>query len=38
VFDSAGKPTGVKGSNPGIPAWSFAAPIARPGGSFIVLY
>jgi hypothetical protein len=38
VFDSAGKPTVAKGSSPGIPVWSFAAPIARPDGSFVVLY
>jgi hypothetical protein len=37
-FDSAGKPTTAKGSSPGIPVWSFATPIARPDGSFLVLY
>jgi hypothetical protein len=38
VFDNADKPTPTKGSSPGIPVWSFAAPIARPDGSFVVLY
>lgn len=38
VFDNAGKPTATKGASPGIPVWSFAAPIARPDGSFVVLY
>lgn len=38
VFDSSGHATAVKGSNPGIPVWSFAAPVARPDGSFVVFY
>jgi hypothetical protein len=38
AFDRAGKPTAVKGASPGIPVWSFAAPIARPDGSFVILY
>ena len=38
LFDRAGRPTGGKGSSPGIPVWSVAAPIARPDGSFVVLY
>ena len=38
VFDSGGNPTAAKGSNSGIPVWSFATPIARPDGSFLVLY
>src|SRR5436190_11805286 len=38
AFDRGGKPTPVKGLSPGIPVWSFAAPIARPDGSFVVLY
>jgi hypothetical protein len=38
AFDRGGKPTAVKGLSPGIPVWSFAAPIARPDGSFVVLY
>ena len=38
VFDSTGRPTATNGSSPGIPVWSFAAPIARPDGSFVVLF
>src|SRR5262249_636853 len=38
VFDPAGRHTGANGWNPGIPVWSHAAPIARPDGSFVVLY
>jgi hypothetical protein len=37
-FDSSGRATTVKGTSPGIPVWSFAAPIARPDGRFVVLY
>jgi hypothetical protein len=38
VFDVAGRPIGAKGSSSGIPVWSFAAPIARPDGAFVILY
>jgi hypothetical protein len=38
LFDPAGRPTSVKGQVPGIPVWSFAAPIARPDGTFVILY
>jgi hypothetical protein len=38
VFDASGRPTDVKGTAPGIPVWSFAAPIVRPDGSFAILY
>ena len=38
IFDSAGRPTSVKGQVPGVPVWSFAAPIARPDGTFVILY
>jgi hypothetical protein len=38
VFDSSGRATGVKGTAPGIPVWSFAAPIARSDGRFAILY
>jgi len=38
LFDPLGKPTVIQGTNPGVPMWSFAAPIARPDGSFVVLY
>jgi hypothetical protein len=38
MFDSVGNRTDSKGARPGIPVWSFTAPIARPDGSFVVLY
>ena len=38
VFDATGRPTDVKGQALGIPVWSFAAPIARPDGGFVILY
>ena len=38
LFDPRGKPTLTQGTNPGVPMWSFVAPIARPDGSFVVLY
>jgi hypothetical protein len=38
LFDSAGNPTAAKGANSGIPVWSFAAPIARHDGSFVIFY
>jgi len=38
MFDASGRATAVKGAAPGIPVWSFAAPIARSDGRFVVLY
>lgn len=38
VFDRAGHPTADTGSRPGIPVWSFASPVARPDGSFVIFY
>lgn len=38
MFYASGRPTSVKGSAPGVPVWSFAAPIARADGRFVVLY
>lgn len=38
VFDRGGKPTTEKAQIPGIPAWSFAAVIARPDTGFSILY
>jgi hypothetical protein len=38
AFDSMGRATAAKGTTPGIPVWSFAAPIARPDGQFVILY
>ena len=37
-FDRGGKPTDAKGQAPEVPVWSFAAPIARPNGTFVILY
>ena len=38
AFDAWGRTTSVTGTAPGIPVWSFAAPIARPDGRFVVFY
>ena len=38
TFDRSGKLTAVRGSSPGIPVWSFPAPVARPDGSFVIFY
>ena len=38
MFDSSGRPATVRGTNSGIPVWSFAAPIARSDGRFVILY
>jgi hypothetical protein len=38
LFDAVGQPKDVKGTAPSVPVWSFAAPIARPDGTFVVLY
>jgi hypothetical protein len=38
VFDESRRPSGPAGSAPGIPVWSFAAPVARPDGTFAVFY
>lgn len=38
VFDRSGQLTDVKGANPGIPMWSFAAAVARPDSGFVILY
>jgi hypothetical protein len=37
-FDAQGRPTDVKGREPGVPVWSFATPYARPDRSFVILY
>jgi hypothetical protein len=37
LYDAAGKPVGEKHSESGLPAWSFAAVVAKPGG-FVILY
>ena len=38
MYDRSGKPTGEKKQLPGIPAWSFAAAIARPDDGFSIIY
>jgi len=37
LYDAAGKSTGKKSTIPGLPAWSFGAVVAKPGG-FLILY
>jgi hypothetical protein len=38
LFDRSGRPADVKGQAPGVPVWSFAAPVARADGSFLIVY
>lgn len=38
IYDAQGKPVGQTGHAPGSPAWSFAAAVAKPDGSFAILY
>ena len=38
MFDAAGRAMDVKGQAAGVPVWSFAAPVARPDGGFVILY
>jgi hypothetical protein len=38
MFDASGRAASARGTAPGIPVWSFAAPIARPDGRFVILY
>jgi len=38
MFDSSGRATPVRGTSAGIPAWSFAAPVAGRDGRFVILY
>lgn len=38
AFGADGKPTALKGSRPGVPAWSFAAVVARRDGRFTIFY
>lgn len=37
LYDAAGKPIGKKSTAPGLPAWTFGAVVAKPGG-FLILY
>jgi hypothetical protein len=38
VYGKDGRPSGAAGVAPSLPAWSFAAAVARPDGGFVVLY
>ena len=38
AFGVDGRPTAVKGTQPGIPVWSFPAVLARPDGGFTIFY
>src|SRR5204863_5582884 len=38
MFDSSGRATTIKGTAPGMPVWSFAAPIAVGDGRFVIVY
>jgi hypothetical protein len=38
VFGPDGRPTAVRGTQSGVPAWSFQAVIARPDGGFTIVY
>ncbi len=38
ILDAAGKPTGPRGGEKGVPVWSFPATFATPGGGFVILY
>ncbi len=38
LYDAPGKPLGKKCAQPGVPAWSFGAVVAKPHGGFLVLY
>ncbi len=37
-FDAEGRPTTIKGTVAGLPAWSFASTIVRPDGSYRIFY
>jgi len=38
MYDPSGRPTAIRGQQPGIPTWSFAAAIARKDNGFSILY
>ena len=38
VYDASGRPKGPLGTAPGSPVWSFATPVAKPGGGFVIFY
>lgn len=38
LYDTAGKSIGEKQTVTDLPAWSFGAAIAKPGGGFVILY
>ncbi|HMJ60982.1 MAG TPA: hypothetical protein VK493_04435, partial [Bryobacteraceae bacterium] len=37
LYNAVGKPIGKKSTAPGLPAWTFGAVVAKPGG-FLLLY
>ena len=38
IFTKEGRPTSEKGRAEGVPVWSLATAVARPGGNFTVIY
>jgi len=38
LYDQAGRPTGEAKQIPGVPTWSFAAPVSGPDSEFSILY
>lgn len=38
VYDAAGNPTSTKGRTDGVPAWSLVSAVAKPDGSFVIVY
>jgi len=38
VYDTVGNPTTAKGRADGVPAWSLVSAIAKPDGSFVIVY
>jgi hypothetical protein len=38
VYDSSGNPTSEKGRANGVPTWSLVAAVAKPDGSFVIIY
>jgi hypothetical protein len=37
LYDASGKVIGEKGTDPGVPMWSFGAVVTKPGG-FVAFY
>ena len=38
IFDPSGNPTAEKGRVPGVPVWGLVSAIAKPDGSFVIIY